>query len=469
MVINPNSERNLISICLKNSDSLYDIEGKEVYPEHFGIDGHRYVYSAMLYLKSKDTKPTPMAIMEVLSGKTKEAVEDLGGLEYLMLLEETNVPINNLGIFTEKVKQSYTRRMLYRISDSVGKFVLSDEAEVLNPSELIHHAESQINDLAVNTSNDDNVYKMGDDTEEVLNQRAESPSTVPGLEVGWDEYDKITNGAQGGDLIVVVAPSKTGKSVLLTNWAKNISIPKRVEIDSETRAYYVPKDMEGQPVLYIDTEMNSREQEDRILSNITGIPHDEIVSGMYVMDTHNGNASEKIELLKEARAKLNLGNYYHIYMPQFTIEKVMAITRKFQMQFGIVALFFDYIKIPANQANFRDAQEYQKLGFFTSGLKDLAGILNIPVFSAAQANRNNAGENTDPSESDIGGSYRILQLASKLMFLYNKSDEQIARDGIGAGNQQLFIKFQRNGQSDCPPINIMFNKPILRQVEASAI
>ena len=388
-----------------------------------------------------------MAIMEVLSsGEAKEAVNQLGGLDYLMLLEETNLPSDSLDIFVEKVKQSYTRKMMYQIATDVRDFVLSEKAEVLNPSEIIGYAEEKIADLSVNTQGTEEVYKMGDETEEVLARRAENPSQVPGLEVGWTQYDRLTNGAQPGDLIVVCAPSKTGKSVTLTNWATKLSIIDQL------------------PVLYIDTEMNSREQEDRILANLTGIPHDEIVSGMYVLDTVNGAAQEKIQKLKEAREKLKLGNYYHIYMPQFTIEKVSSLARKFQMQFGIVALFFDYIKIPSNQADFRTAQEYQKLGFFTSGLKDLAGMLQIPVFTACQANRNDV-DPEDPDESNIGGSYRILQLATKLMFLYNKSEEKIAKDGFANGNQQLFIKFQRNGMSNCPPINIMFNKPILRQTE----
>jgi replicative DNA helicase len=210
--------------------------------------------------------------------------------------------------------------------------------------------------------------------------------------------------------------------------------------------------------------MSSREQEDRILAMRSGIPHNEIVSGLYVTDTVNGTAEDKIARLKQAREDLGMGNYYHVYMPQFTIEKVSALARKFQMQLGIVALFFDYIKIPSNQANFRDAQEYQRLGFFTSGLKDLAGMLRIPVFSACQANRDDLGGDS-PTAKSIGGSYRILQLASKLMFLTNKSDERIAKDGFQNGNQQLHIKYQRNGQSDCPPINIFFNKPIIRQTE----
>ena len=67
---------------------------------------------AMTYLFSKNIKPTPLAIMEVLSGdKSKQSIEELGGLEYLTILEETNIPDDNLPIFIEKIKQSYTRKI----------------------------------------------------------------------------------------------------------------------------------------------------------------------------------------------------------------------------------------------------------------------------------------------------------------------------------------------------------------------
>jgi replicative DNA helicase len=432
---------------LKDPDKIVEVESEDIFSEHFGVPGNKFIYSAMLYLYQKEVKPTPMAIMEVLgTDKSKEQVEELGGLEYLTLLSESKLPPDNIKIFVEKLKQSYTRRMLYSIGNDLSKFVLSEKAEVLNPSELVSYVMTKVNDLSVNTSTSDEVYKMGDETEEILEMRAERPAQVPGLEVGWSQFDTTTQGGQPGDLIIICAPSKTGKSVTLTNWATKISIKDQL------------------PVLYIDTEMNPREQEDRILANLTGIPQSEIVSGLYVMDTVNGTADEKIAKLKSAREELKLGSYYHVYMPQFTIEKVATLARKFQMQFGVVALFFDYIKIPSNQANFRDAQEFQRLGFFTSGLKDLAGMLKIPVFSACQANRNDL-DSDNPDASNIGGSYRILQLASKLMFLYNKSDERIAKDGIQNGNQQLFIKYQRNGASDVPPINIFFDKPILRQTE----
>lgn len=432
---------------MKDTDRIIDVESSDIFAEHFAVPGHKYIFMAMMYLYSKRIKPTPMSIIEVLSNEdAKKAVDELGGLEYLITLEETYIPSDNIKIFIDKIKQSHTRKMLYNIAKETMSFVMSDKSETLNPEEIISFTEQKISDLMLNASSTDEVYKMGENTEEVLKQRAENPSQVPGLEVGWKQTDAITNGGQEGDLIIVCAESKTGKSVTLTNWATKISIVDRL------------------PILYIDTEMSERQQEDRILANLTGIPESEIKNGMFVMDTVNGSADEKIRRLKEAREMLKMGNYYHIYMPQFTAEKVTALARKFQLQFGIVALFFDYIKIPSSQGNFKSVQEYQALGFFTSALKDIAGQLKIPVYSACQANRDDLGGDS-PDASKIGGSYRILQLASKLLFLTNKSDEKIAKDGFQNGNQQLWIKYQRNGESDCPPINIFFNKPILRQTE----
>lgn len=446
-MFNPGSERNLISICLKNSDKIIDVESAEIFAEHFGVPGHKYIFIAMMYLYSKKINPTPMAIIEVLNNdKAKKSVDELGGLEYLIILEESNISPDNLGIFIEKIKQSYTRRMLLSISDSVREFVLSEKAEVLNPSELVSFAEQKITDLSVTATTTSEVYKMGDDTESILTERAENPSQIPGLETGWTQFDRYTNGAQPGDLIIICAESKVGKSALLTNWATKLSIKDQI------------------PIIYMDTEMNEREQEDRILANLTGIPHSEIVSGMYVLDTANGTATSKIAKLKKAREELKLGSYYHIHMPQFTPEKITALARKFTQQFGIKALFFDYIKIPSNQSGFKGMQEYQALGYFTSNLKELAGMLKIPVLTACQSNRSDLNTN-NPDANNIGGSYRILQLASKLMFLVNKTDERIAKDGFQNGNQQLIIKYQRNGMGDCPPINIMYDKPILRQVE----
>lgn len=421
---------------------MIELKEMDVSGEMFLIEANRYIYYSIDYLFSKQQEPSPIAIMEVLKDKrAKKVLEDFGGIEYLTILAEQKVNENNLNIFVEKLKQSYTRYKLCGICDTSKDFLLSDKTEVLNPTEIINVVESKLTDLSNAVQQTKDIYKMGDDAEQILAQRAENPNSVPGLEVGWSKFDYYTNGGQPGDLIMICARAKTGKSTILTNWATKLSIEDKI------------------PVLYFDTEMNSRQQEDRILAILSGVPNKEIVSGMYVLDTENGKATDKKRALHEAVQKLKEGNYYHVYLPAFTMDKVSAIAKKFKLQYGIQAIFFDYLKMPTSQiASLKNAAEWQMLGFITSGLKDLAGTLNLPIYSACQENRSNINSGKK-DETNVGGSDRILQLASKLIFLVNKSDEDIIKEGAINGNQRLYISFQRNGESDVPPINVKFDRP----------
>ena len=447
-VAKPNVEKSIITICLKHPEKIIDIKEQDITEKMFLIEANRYIYMAINYLFYKKQDPTPYAIMEVMTDKSmRKVVEDFGGTEYLEILSTARANVNNLDIFCQKLKQAYTRFMLCQICDDTKDFVLTDKAEVLNPSEIIGQHENMVAELSNNVQQTKDIYKMGEDTEYVLEQRAENPNTVPGLEVGWNKFDYYTNGGQAGDLIMLCARAKTGKSTTLTNWAVKLGIEDKI------------------PILYFDTEMSAREQEDRILSILSGVPHKEIMNGMYCLDTEFGKADDKKGRIKEAINKMRNGNYYHIYMPNFTIEKVNAIAKKFKIQNNIQAIFFDYLKFPSSQiASLKTVQEWQMLGYIASGLKDLAGTLKVPVYSGCQENRSNL-DSDKKDERNVGGSDRILQLATKLVFLSNKPEEQIIKEAGLLGNQKLYIAYQRNGESDCPIIDINFDRTTLTQKE----
>lgn len=447
-IAKPNVEKNIITICLKHPEKIIDIKEQDITEKMFLIEANRYIYMAINYLFYKKQDPTPYAIMEVMTDKSmRKVVEDFGGTEYLEILSTARANVNNLDIFCQKLKQAYTRFQLCQICDDTKDFVLTDKAEVLNPSEIIGQHENMVAELSNNVQQTKDIYKMGEDTEYVLEQRAENPNTVPGLEVGWNKFDYYTNGGQAGDLIMLCARAKTGKSTTLTNWAVKLGIEDKI------------------PILYFDTEMSAREQEDRILSILSGVPHKEIMNGMYCLDTENGKAEDKKKRIRYAIQKMQEGNYYHIYMPNFTIEKVNAVAKKFKIQNNIQAIFFDYLKFPSSQvASLKSVQEWQMLGYIASGLKDLAGTLKVPVYSGCQENRSNL-DSDRKDERNVGGSDRILQLATKLIFLSNKPEEQIIKEEGLLGNQKLYIAYQRNGESDCPIIDINFNRATLTQKE----
>ena len=74
-ISSPSAERNVLGLCLKNPDLLVDVEGYELSPQHFGIDQHRNIFTAMMYLYSKGMNPSPLSIMEVIvDKKAKEEI-----------------------------------------------------------------------------------------------------------------------------------------------------------------------------------------------------------------------------------------------------------------------------------------------------------------------------------------------------------------------------------------------------------
>jgi len=434
------SERALISICLQNPEELVVASSLGLLPEMFAVDGHKYIYMAMQYLYSKGEQLDPISIMNVYTDdNAKEAIEELGGIEYIEALKATPVA-KNTKLFVEHIIQASARREVYETALKVADEAI--KAKDVPLDEYLMSVEARFRDITIDYQVSQEVVQIGEGVGDRLKKRLLNPQEVIGLRTGWKTFDKLTQGLKAGELTVVGARSKTGKSVTLLNWCRKISVEDKV------------------PALYIDTEMFTEEQQDRLLAQLSRVPEVEIKNGMFGRDTMNGKARDKIARLQEASRMLKEAPFYHIYLPHFTPEKIVALARKYKIEYGIGLLVFDYIKLPSS-GSLVGEKEYQALGYLTSTLKDIAGTLEIPVVSAVQLNRA-AVKADEIDESMIAGSDRILQLANRVCFLRWKTEEERA---LSKGNQRFKIAFQRGGASNLDEIDIQFHTEILLQEE----
>lgn len=444
IISNVSSERAIISILLKNIDKLITCSSENLYSEHFVVETNQALYSVICYLAEQGVKHFDSSTIysTIQDEKIKEELDGFGGREYIDALINSSILEENINVYIKQVKECALRRFVH----TLGKDIQEDVVATKDVSEMINTVQKKILDISLSTGGDTDVTQFGANAYERLKARADNPRTISGYTIGWSKYDKVTQGASPNDLIVYVAPSKTGKSTLLTN------IAKRLSIDG---------DLCG---LYIDTEMLTEEQEDRIISIVSRVPFEEIRNGSFAIDTPYGTGQEKAERVYGAIELIKSKRLFHCYLPNFTVESVTALIRKYKIQEDINYAIFDYIKLPSSDVNgLSSAQEYQRLGYFTTCLKDMAGICSIPIFTACQTNRNDL-DTTDPDASSIGGSYRILQLATKLMFLRNKTPQELQSEGYSRGNQVLHIKYQRNGSGD-ERVNVQFERPILTMYE----
>jgi replicative DNA helicase len=418
------SERALISICLNKPDQLILANSLGLLPDMFAVDGHKYIWMSMSYLASKGEEFDPISILNVYTDdKAKEAIEELGGIEYIEAMKSTPVAPNTK-LFVGHIIQASARRAIYEKAEQLKQKALKDTDSDLN--EFLSYAESEIRDVSIEYQVAQDVQKLGDGIADRLKQRLLNPQDVIGLKTGWKAFDLASLGLVDGELTIVGARSKVGKSTVLLNWCKKICVQDKV------------------PVLYIDTEMYKEEQEDKLLSMLSEVPHAEIRNGMFGRDTINGYARDKIKRVQQASKLLKEAPFYHVYLPNFTLEKIQALARKYQIEHGVKLIVFDYIKLPSSN-NKLGEKEYQALGYLTSGLKDLAGQLQVPVISAVQLNRGAVGAD-EIDESMIAGSDRILQLANRVCFLRRSTEEEYAMTGA---SHQFKIHLQRMG-NDLP-------------------
>lgn len=280
------------------------------------------------------------------------------------------------------------------------------------------------------TSNE--IHTLGNDIDdiwgEIVNRRtSDGMYGIPSKYSSFIDYYTY----EPGELVVIQAKYKQGKSVFLMN-----------EV--------VHKLKNGVPTLVVDSEMPTRLYTERLISHLTGIEMKRIKNGNY--------SDEEAEKIKYWIAWLKEQSFVHIYDPNITNEKLYSVCKMLQRKMGLVFVVFDYLK--SNETSTSD--NYNVLGAKCDFLKNnIAGELDLAVLAACQLNRN--GEVADSIKIN-----RYLSVGIKWEY---KTQEMIARDGIQCGNAFAKIYVNRLGKQmqeddDSDYIDFVFDGDRMSIVEA---
>lgn len=209
-----------------------------------------------------------------------------------------------------------------------------------------------------------------------------------------------------GELVVIQAKYKQGKSVFLMN-----------EV--------VHKLKNGVPTLVVDSEMPTRLYTERLISHLTGIEMKRIKNGNY--------SDEEAQIIQQWIDWLKEQPFVHIYSPNISDEKLYSICKMLKRKIGLTFVVYDYLK--SNETSSSD--NYNVLGAKCDFLKNnIAGELDLAVLAACQLNRN--GEVADSIKIN-----RYLSVGIKWEY---KTQEMIAKDGIKCGNAFAKIYVNRLGR-----------------------
>jgi replicative DNA helicase len=230
-------------------------------------------------------------------------------------------------------------------------------------------------------------------------QRKLLPDGLLGYPTGFPTIDKVTNGLQNEQLIVITATPKTGKSTVAMQIAINIHVESEV-----------------MPMFY-SFEMSNREQEDRYDSMRARISHQRLITGTLNTGEEGRYKTLVTNKMREDREKFWL-------VDSSSGSTLSGVTAKLQLHRPSI-LFIDGMYLMTDEQT-GEQNTPQALTNLTRGFKRLAQTFKIPIVITTQSLDWKKGKGGRLTANSIGYSSSFFQDADVLFGLEKpeESDDQ---------------------------------------------
>lgn len=403
------SEAGIIASLIHKPDLCFYSE--YLLPNHFTDKDNRLMYLAITDLAKKGIKTIDaFNIIEVLT--SSEATRKIADS---LTIDKLNEFIDMSDILARNSTEEYKLLVDNVLDAAFRRDMLSrlKECEALCFGGGIKNIEKEIykkidDTISLYTSGCDDIPPYSDVADMMWAQIEERQGTgyagIPFKFHALNDYVTI----ERGELFVVGASQKSGKSIFLLNCAVDLL-------------------KQGYSVMYIDSELSTRMFTGRLLSHLTGIKYRDLISGHYSEDDK--------QRIVDAKEWVKQQSFTHLYMPVFDKDTLYTAVNKVNHIKPIDVIVIDYFKSSGNST---DAfATYVELGNITDCVKNtLCGTLNIAAISAAQAT----------ATGKLADSAKIARNASTVAMLTRKTQEEYDEDGgEDGGNMKLTVVMNRNG------------------------
>lgn len=211
---------------------------------------------------------------------------------------------------------------------------------------------------------------------DLVNSYMETPDI--GIPFNSYAFNTITRGARKGCLYMRSAGSSVGKSRLAAADACQFSVPYRFNLDTGQWDYTNL----CEPTVYITTEMKIDEVQTMFLAYVSGVNEEHIINGTY--------DNCELERVIKASEYIEASPLYITHIPDFSIEDIENIIKRYKREYGVEYFFFDYIHSSlklmseiGGKAHMK-LQEHQLLLVFVTRLKALCQQHDVFVMTASQ-------------------------------------------------------------------------------------
>lgn len=403
---------------------------RHVRPEDFYMESHRVIFDTILELEENGQAADLVTVTDSL--RRKGELEKVGGTAYVATLAGITPTAANAEYYARIVEEKALLRNLINLATRIAGmgYEGGEDAE-----RLMEEAEKMLMELGTRRTSVifTEIKDILKNTFKHLEYLQKNKGKITGTPTGFKDLDRLCQGLQPGDLIIVAGRPSMGK----TSFGMCIAHQAALQTN--------------RPIAVFSLEMSKEQLVQRMLCAEAGVDQHKLRSGFI-------GEEDWIKLTRQARELAKLP----IFIDDsgvLTVRQVRAKSRQIHMEKGLGLVVIDYLQLM--QGGRRVENRQQEIAEISRSLKSLAKELNVPVLALAQLSRSvEQRQDKRPIMSDLRESGSLEQDADVVMFIYR--DEYYNEDSEKTGIADIIVAKQRNGPTGT--VELGFIKELTRFV-----
>ncbi len=397
----------------------------ELTPSCFYSKTNRMIFEAMSALVAEHVTLDIISVSQKL--KFQGNFDAVGGAPSLVRLSLKVASAANMEYNVRILKEKCIQRELITASCKILRESYKDSANV---TDLMDMAQSEVYSAIQNNVKRE-AQQIGtaiNDAMEALQAAQDNPG-LSGVPSGFVSLDRITQGWQPSDLIILAARPSVGKTAFVLNVARNAAVDHNV------------------PVAIFSLEMPTIQLAKRMMTSESGIDAQKIKGGVRL---------EPYEWtqLETRLANLTKAPLYIDDTPSLPVNEFRSKVKRLVNQKGVRLVIVDYLQLMQGPAELRGMRE-QEVAAISRNLKATAKEMQIPIIALSQLSRQSEmrdGSRRRPQLSDLRESGSIEQDADMVLFIHRLDYQGMAASADQVGVTQLIIAKHRNGEIGDVPL-----------------
>lgn len=444
--IAPNSKEAEMMVlgCMLTSINGLNIGADGLDDSNFYYTEHKIIFQALKNAYKNDKPADVHLICEEL--KRQDKLKAVGGAAYLTTLAQYVGTSAYVEEYVSLVRDKALLRSMIHAAQIVEKKALDEPQNVLETLDDAQQLFFQISQSAnpmggkligeilsgVKSESSIPYLKELQERQENYAQRGPEDHGITGVVSHFTDLDKMLNGLNNSNLMILAARPAMGKTAFALNVAENVCFKNKM------------------PVGVFSLEMSAEQLVHRIICSQAEVESDKIKTGSL-----NG-----IEYQRIVSAVNEMQGHVMIIddQPGLKITDLRARARRMKESYNIGFLVIDYLQLITGSGSRGHENRQNEISEISRMLKNLARELNIPVLCLSQLSRKvEERPGHRPMMSDLRESGSIEQDSDIVMFMlrreyYDPNDKP--------GMAELIVAKNRHG--GVGSINLTYRKEIVQ-------